>query len=146
MAGPVGVLGGVGDGVGVGAWRPLSWLCGAVAGRVAVLVLWPVSWPGVVSSILLSIVAGAGGVGVCRWSVRCPAWAGPPAVHGAGAGLCPPLRLGCLPGLLAALLAVDAGRDHVRGRSCCRWVLFPFGSLPQVHSRVSGGPRGLFGR
>ena len=46
---------------GVRSWRPLLWLCGAVAGRGAVMLPGPVSWPGVVSSVLLSIVVGAGG-------------------------------------------------------------------------------------
>lgn len=82
---------------------------------------------------------GAGGP--WWWSVRCPAWAGPHAVHSAGAVAVPLRRL---PGLLAALPGVVRGRDRGGGRSCRCGVLFLFGSLPQVHSRVSGRLAGVF--
>ena len=102
MAGPVGVLGGVGA------------VVGRRVGASAVLALWGCGWPwggpaagagivaGRLGSVLLSIVAGADGV----------------------------------PGPLAVVVAV--GGPHAVG------VLSLFGSLPQLHSRVTDVPGQVF--
>ena len=103
VAGPVGVLGGVGAVVGrrgrgvrcpgsVGLWRAVGRSC-------------------------------------CRGRYR-----------GRAAGLGAAVDRGgrCLASSLAVIVA--AGGPHAVG------VLFSFGSLPQLHSRVSGAPAGLFGR
>lgn len=105
MGVPAGVLGGVG-GVpsGVGAGRRLPGAVGAVAGRGAVLLHCVGSVPGVVSSVLLSIVASYGGAWVQVGRVRWPWW--------------------CLsavqPGLLAVLPGVVAGAGSCQRRSCVR--------------------------
>ena len=140
----MGVLGGV--------WA----VVGRRGGASAVLALWGCGGPWGGPAAGAGIVAGRrclgaavdhggrwrclGADGPWWWSVRCPAWAGPPAVHGAGAGVCSPLRLGCWRRCLASSLAGIMGA----GGPAAVGVLFLFGSLPQVHSRVSGVPAGVF--
>lgn len=132
VAGPVGVLGGVGAVVGRrgGPW----------GGPAA----WSGSWPGVVSSVLLLIVAALM-VGPVRWP-----WCWLLAVQPGRVRLLGVLPwpwpvlcsacLGCWRCGLALSMAVivSAGGPHAVG------VLFLFGSLPQVHSRVAGVPAGVF--
>lgn len=136
----MGVLCGVGDCVGrrIGASAVLAlWGCGGPWGG-------PADGPGIIagggSSVLLWIVAGAGGgpgsLAVVV-AVICPAWAGPHTVRVAEVVAGPPLRLGCWRRCLVSSLAVivAAGGHHVVG------VLYPLGSLPQLHSRVYGCAR-----
>lgn len=148
MAAPAGVLGGV----------------GAVVGRrgkaSAALALWgcggpwcgPAAWGGIgAGRRVLGAAAGVAGYGgawvqVVRvrwpwWSVRCPAWAGPPAVPVVVVVAGPPLRLS---GLLAVCLASFLAGIVAAGAPAAVGVLFPFGSLPQLHSLVSGRLAGVF--
>ena len=116
-----------------------------MAGRGAILLPGPVSWPGVVSSVLLSIVAGAGGalVPVVCGGGRSAVQRGRVRLLCMVPGPWPVLRSACLGcwwrGLASSLAVIVAA-----GGSAAVGVLFLFGSLPQVHSRVSGVPVGLF--
>ena len=102
---------------------------GAVAGRGAVLLPGPGSWPGVAFSVLLSIVAAlavpdAGGPGLLAVVVAGPLFRLP----------------GCWRRCLASSVAVIASA----GGPAAAGVLFLFGTLPQVHSQVSGVPGQVF--